>query len=136
MKNKLRSFIWALALLTPGFLMAQSDQAIKGKRGGDLLAASKEVYLEAVKKPNGMSFYPVNPAGDMLKTVPVSASITMVGTDALTTEVHDNVPLQDGCFTVGEAGFQYPVYMYAIKFQSNGEEVVVKYRLPGVTPRR
>lgn len=132
----IRSFIWVLALMVPTLLMAQGDQVRKGQRGGDLIGGEKQAYLEVVKTGSGASFYPVDQNGGMLRTMPVNASITMVAADALTQDVRENVALENGCFSVGAASFDYPVYMYAIKYQVNGEDVVLKYRVPGVTPRR
>jgi hypothetical protein len=121
--------------MVPTFLMAQGDEARKGHRGGDLIGGDKQAYLEVVTTSTGASFYPVDQNGGMLRTMPVNASITMVAMDALTQEVRENIPLENGCFSVGPAGFDTPVYMYAIKYQHNGEDVVIKYRVPGVTPR-
>lgn len=135
MKIRIRSFVWVLALMVPSLLMAQGDQARKGQRGGDLIGSDKQAYLEVVKTSTGASFYPVDQNGGMLRTMPVNASITLVATDALTQDIRENIPLENGCFSVGPAGFDYPVYMYAIKYQLNGEDLVFKYRVPGVRPR-
>jgi hypothetical protein len=114
-------------------IFTSNAQESKGPRGG-VLIGEEAVKFEFVNVGNKFSFYPVDQNGGMLKTVPTSADISF--TLQLTTEHEDynNVPFENGCFTVTRSS-EVPVFIVLVKTQNKDKEIVVKYRVPGIAGR-
>jgi hypothetical protein len=128
----MKKLMFSVCLVLSVIFTANAQEA-KGPRGG-VLIGEEAVKFEFVNVGNKFSFYPVDQNGGMLKTVPTSADISF--TLQLTTEHEDynNVPFENGCFTVTRSS-EVPVFIVLIKTQNKDKEIVVKYRVPGVVGR-
>lgn len=130
MKKHLLSFFFTLALLVPVALQAQTPEAGKGKHGGFIVGGEQQVYFEIVDDGTKITFYPCDKSGDILKVVPTVADLSVVY--LLTTEQYQqkSVELNSGAFTMVPPR-DYPVYMYSISYDFNGQHNAVKFRKPG-----
>ena len=129
MKKHLLSLFFALALLVPAGLMAQSGDAAKGKHGGVLTTSDQKIYFEIVDDGSTVSIYPCDKNGDAISNPPAEADVTI---GFITTEkaYHMNgVPLTNGAYTVTPER-AYPVLLYGLNYTYNNEKGALKFRRP------
>lgn len=135
MKKHLLSLIFTLLVVAPIALFAQSDNLVKGKRGGYMVSGDQQVFFEIVNVGNKVNFYPCDNNGELLKVAPTDVNITVVFVETTKQQTTNDVKLQNGAYTVSAEG-DYPVYMYGINYTYNDQQNAVKFRVPGApTPR-
>ncbi len=135
MKKHLFAFILSLIFIVPLGLNAQStDGVAKGKRGGYMIGGEQQVNFEVVTSGSTLKFFPCTADGSALAEAPAVADITVIAIETSQKLVQNEVPLEDGSFTVNY-NLDYPIYMYSISYTINGENNTVKFRVPGAQAR-
>ncbi len=135
MKKHFISLIFSLLLVLPSVLFAQSDNLVKGKRGGYIVGGEQQVFFEIVDNGGKISFYPCDRNGEILKVVPTSADIMVAYIESTQQYYQKEVKLMDGAFSVNPPR-DYAVFLYGINYTFNDQPCAVKFRAPGApTPR-
>ncbi|MFM7015798.1 MAG: hypothetical protein ACKOX3_05650 [Bacteroidota bacterium] len=118
-----------------GLVKAQTSESVaKGMHGGAVFGKG-DLKFEYVEKGSDVLVYPMDGKGGMLKTVPVSATVTVVPMAAKLVQEFKNVEFKDGCFKVTRDNVELPVYVVAISTTYNDKVYDAKYVVPNVQAR-
>ncbi len=130
MKKHFLTLLFAFLMIIPFTMSAQTDDLVKGKRGGYIVGGEQQVYFEIVDDGSKIRFYPCDKAGEALKVTPEMADITIVYVESSKQHFEKDVEINDGAFTVTPSR-EYPVYIYGINYTYNDQQNAVKFRAPG-----
>jgi len=119
---------FVLSSMISGF--AQDGGKIISRHGGEVIGDDTRMKFEFVSKGSDLMFYPVAADGSMLKTVPVSADITVTQILMSETESYSGIQYENGCFTVHRTS-DVPAFIISVKTSYLDKEIYVKYKIPG-----
>ncbi len=122
----------AITFMLGGIVNAQTSENIEKGMHGGVVFGSEELRFEFVEKGSDVLVYPLAADGKILKTVPISAEITVVPIALRNGETFKNVSFSDGCFKVSRTEYELPIYIVSITTSLNDKMYQGKYVVPNV----